>query len=120
MEGKAFEPFPRQVLVGKASGTASYYSEIFDSRDWATVTWWLEVYASLPATVTNPVTMYLQTSDDLGPHNWVELIPGGESPTIGTIATGVAAGAGRHLRVRVVVAQGETAAFEVHAVGRPH
>jgi len=64
------------------------------------------------------VTMYLQTSDDLGPHNWVELIPGGESPTIGTIATGVVTSLGRWCRARVVVAQGETSALMVQAIVR--
>jgi len=64
------------------------------------------------------VTMYLQTSDDLGPHNWVELIPGGESPTIGTIAMGVVTSLGQWCRARVVVAQGETAAFAMRGVRR--
>ncbi len=118
MAGENFEPFPQGALPGKAAGPATYYSQVIDSKDWATVTWWLEVYATLPGVVTNPVTMTLQTSDDLGSHNWVDLNPGGASPDVGTVATGTVTGLGRWLRVRISVAQGETAAFAVRLVGR--
>ncbi len=118
MEGRAFEPFPRQVLVGKATGVATYYSEVFDVRPWKTLAWWFEVYASLPAVVTGPVRAYLQTTNQLGSHGWRELIPGGEAPTIGTPAEGVVSEIGALLRVQADVAQGETACLAFRVVGR--
>ena len=117
MEGRNIAPFPRQVLLGGSAGAVSWTSETFDIQEFKSLVWTFEVYASLPGAVSNPATLYLETSNDFnGP--WVDLIPGGEDPNVGTVAAGAVEDAGRFLRARVSVFQGEAAMVAVRCVAR--
>ena len=104
--GMALEPFPRQTLVGSPGGIVSYYSEIYDSKDWKSVAWWLQCYGSLPAVAGVPLTMYIETGETVeGP--WEELgtqiIGGGE------VYTGVVNDPGSLMRFRLDVQTDEIA-----------
>jgi hypothetical protein len=116
----ALEPFPRQILIGGASATMDYRSTVYDALDWSTVTWSLDVLAGLPGTVTDPLTMFVETSEfaDAPDDQWVQLIPGGEAPNVGTPATGTVTPTARFIRFRVRVTSDEIVAFAIHAVGR--
>lgn len=105
MAGIPLEPFPRQTLVANSGAAVSYFSETYDLRDYRSVAWWIRTHASLPATVNDPVRMYLQASnDEQGP--WVDLIAGGEAPLIGNTSTGAVQMNGRYLRTRVDISAG--------------
>ena len=117
MAGIPLEPYPRQTLVANVGAAVSYFSETYDLKDYRTVAWAIETYASLPATVNDPVRMYLQASnDEQGP--WVDLIPGGEAPLIGTATNGSVLMNGRYLRTRVDISADEVASFSVRLVVR--
>ena len=117
MAGIPLEPFPRQTLVANVGAAVSYFSETYDLKEHRSLTWWIQTYASLPATVNDPVRMYLKASnDEQGP--WVDLIPGGEAPLIGDTSSGVVLVNGRYLRTRVDVSADEVATFAIRLVGR--
>lgn len=119
MEARVLVPFPRQVLLGGPTGTGSrsWYSETFDVEGFKTIAWMFEVYVSLPGAVTNPAALYLETSNDVnGP--WVDLIPGGEDPNVGTPANGAVSNPGKHLRARVEVTQAESVLLALRCVAR--
>ena len=117
MAGIPLQPFPRQTLVANVGAAVSYFSETYDLKDYRSLAWWIQTYASLPATVNDPVRMYLQASnDEQGP--WVDLIPGGEAPLIGDTSTGALLLNGRYLRTRVDISADEVATFVVRLVAR--
>jgi len=118
MEGLNLVPFPRQTLVGIAPSGTAYDSEVLDLRDYRTVHWTLETYASLPGTVSDPARIFLRVSNDvLGP--WADLIPGGAAPAdIGEVANGSVTLTGRFLSPRIVVAADEVATMRAGLVAR--
>jgi hypothetical protein len=62
----SLDPFPRQTLVGLASGPLTYFSPFYNSRDWKSIAWWFECYGCLPSgALANPVTMYIETSESM-------------------------------------------------------
>ncbi len=84
----AFDPFPRQTLVGSTSvpPTAVYYSPVFDAAGWKSLAYWFQVYQSLPPPVTGltVATAYIQTSSDLLSPVWEEMVSGGIDVDIGS------------------------------------
>lgn len=117
MAGIAREPFPRQTLIGRTTGTASYRSEALDLRDFRDVAWSVELAACLPAVITNPVTVHFEVSMTEGGDAW-DLLGAGVSPAIGATLEGILANTGRFLRVLVEVAQDETVVIAVRLVAR--
>lgn len=117
MAGFRFEPFPRQTLIGLAGGTASYASEPVDLRDFPDLAWSVELAAALPGSVSNPATVWIRTSmAKEGP--FVDLLPSGESPSIGGTSEGAVPVSGRWLQVVVDVVQDETVVIAVRMVAR--
>ena len=115
--GRGLEPFPRQALVGDASATMSYYSDIFEVTPWKTLAYWFQVYASLPNTHGPPVTAYLQTSDAMeGP--WRELVAGGIEGSAPQATVGTVSSPSRYFRVRVDIVALETTAVAFRVVAR--
>lgn len=117
MAGRYLEPFPRQTLMGLSSGSASYWSEPVDLKDYPDLAWSIELSACLPATVTNPATVYFESSMSKG-GDWSDLLPSGESPSIGGTSEGILQNTGRFVRVRVDVVQDETVVIAVRLVAR--
>ena len=116
--GRAFEPFPRQTLVGDSSATMSYLSDIYEVTPWKTLTYWFQVYASLPNTHGPPVTAYLETSDALeGP--WRELVAGGIDGSAPQVTVGAVSGLSRYFQVRMDIQALETTAVAFRVVARP-
>ena len=118
MAGLNLEPFPRQTLVGMAPSGTAYDAEPYDLKDYKTVHWTIETYASLPGTVSDPARLYLHASNDIqGP--WVDLIPGGAAPAnIGDVANGSVTLTGRYLKPRLLVAADEVATSSVQLLVR--
>ena len=75
----AFEPFPRQTLVGVPSGPpwALYYSAVYDATRWKSLAYWFQVFYAYPAGVTGQAVAYIQTSADPTFAAWEEMVPGG-------------------------------------------
>lgn len=115
----ALRPFPRQTLIGNTTALTMYYSDIYDSTHWKTVSWWVQVYARLAGGSGTVLTMNLETCDNLaGP--WIEMIPGGGVDAQNLdVLTGSVSDPGRYLRVRADVQSGETIVFAVHLLARP-
>ena len=118
MEGLNLVPFPRQALVGMAPSGTGYDAEPYDLRDYKTVHWTMQTYASLPGTVSDPARLYLQVSNDIqGP--WLDLIPGGAAPAnIGDVANGSVTLTGRFLKPRIAIAADEVTTFAARLVAR--
>lgn len=120
MTAMSFEPFVRQVLIGGATGSATCRSEVREAVAWSSLAWWLDLLAGIPGTVTNPLTLFIETCDvpDGADEDWLQLIPGGENPNVGAPSTGSVTPTGRFVRFRVEIVAGEAVAFAVRAVGR--
>ena len=98
---QSLEPFPRQTLVGVATGPIAYYSPFYDSKNWKSVAWWFECYGCLPSgAMANPVTMYLESGESLdGPFEQLA----SQTAVELTRYTGSIQNSRSLLRVRVVV-----------------
>ena len=118
MSGRNIEPFPRGVLVAQPAADTTYYSDPFEVSDAKTLAYWFETLSSYPASVTNPATAYVETSNILGFHAWNNLTPSGINPNFGTPETGVVQDPMKYLRVRMVVLQAEAPLVEFRIVAR--
>ena len=113
--GIALEPFPRQTLVGNATGVTSYPSVIYDSTRWKSIAWWFECYGSLPGTSGPPLTAYLETSESLnGP--WPELMS--QTASAKERYTGAVSNPGSRVRVRIDIQALEVSSVAFRIVAR--
>jgi hypothetical protein len=82
MAGRNLEPFPRQVLLGLTGAVVSYYSEVYDLKDFRTVGYRMTTYAAMPNSMSPPALMFLDCGNDPeGPFE--DLVPGGTGPAVG-------------------------------------
>lgn len=118
MSGRNIEPFPRGVLVAQPAADTTFYSDPLEVGDAKTLAWWFETLSSYPASVTNPATAYVETSNVMSFKPWNILTPAGINPSFGTPETGVVQDPMKYLRVRMVVLQGEAPLLEFRIVAR--
>ncbi len=118
MSGRILEPFPRGLLVGTLMSTTTYYSEPFDVEEAKSLAYWAAVLGSFPASITNPFTAYVETSNVIHFGNWVNLTPGGITPNFNTPETGVVEDPMKLIRIRLVLAADESPLVEFRIVAR--
>jgi len=112
--GESLEPFPRQTLLGTATGQAEYSSPFYDSRHWKSIAWWFECFGNLPAVAGLP-TAYIETAEVLnGP--WTTLAS--QAASGGERYTGAVSNPGSLVRVRITVPEDEMATVAVRFVAR--
>lgn len=119
MSGRILEPFPRGLLVGTLMSTTTYYSEVFEVAEAKSLAYWAAALGAFPASITNPFTAYIETSNVLQFGAWVNLTPSGiEPPNFSTPVTGVVEDPMRFIRVRLVLAADESPMVEFRIVAR--
>ena len=117
MAGRNLEPFSKHTLVGLAAAVVSYYSEVYDLRDFRTVSYRMTTHAAIPNSTTPPALLFLDAGNDpLGPFE--DLIPGGTGALVGNTVSGAEDLPGRYLRARVDAQNGEIVNVTVALVVR--
>jgi hypothetical protein len=115
--GRTLGGFHRQTLVGSPSGVQTYYSPILDTSEFRSLTWWLELYGSLPGTSGPPVTAFIESGFFVsGP--WRQLIPGGQSASAGAALAGSVSGPSAICRLRIDLQALEITTLQFLLIGR--
>ena len=119
MAGRVLEPFPRGLLVGTLMSTTTYYSEPYDVGEAKSLAYWAATLGSFPASVTDPMTAYIETSNTLHFGDWVNMTPSGITPAnFSTPETGSVEDPMRYIRVRMVLTADESPMVEFRMVAR--